>query len=837
MKPDFALSLSFDGIALLQRAEQVWVPLGDVPVDAPDLAAQLSDLSHQAKGRSSRGDQVKLIIPNEQIRYLSVPDDGAQGEELEQQVRQALDGATPYSVDELVYDWQAANGALNIAAVARETLVEAEMFAAGHHFTPVCHVAAPDAQDFDGEVFFGPVSGWNGPVPERDDTAVVIGELPEPQPEPEPEVAPEPDAVSQIDTEADAPETVDAAPSDFNADAQVAVAEQEQPSPQVDDGPPPGTTMMEKAVAAMKVANETQDQPVAAGSTIAPSIVDPQEPASDGVAFSSIRAARDSAATGPALTGVTRTEDSTAETPPVAFRNKPKPEPAPVAKPEKRSSKGFFSRRSTAAAAKPTAPVAPSPKAAAPIPVEPPKRVETSALKAKRLETGASATQAAPTKAAQEAERMTIFGARQEQKVGGKPRFLGLMLTLALLAFLAGVAAWAAIFVEDGLAGLFFDKKSDTDVASSEILTSPVDAPSVAAPQTAPASAGDEQIALASLNNLPDASELEPEDNGPTALTAPITPEVMTPEQAEATYAATGFWLRAPVPPARVQESGLGDVYVASIDPKTGSRDAIAMSRPDLGPQDFALAAFAPPHSADKQFDLDPRGLVRATPEGVLNPQGVMVYAGRPALVPPQRPDAASSLNDSPETVALQSRLRAVRPRARPGDLQEGHERGLYGGLTRVELASIRPKLRTITAKDTAELNTTATALAVNTSPRPITRPRDFARLVETARKDPANQKATQVAAVAPRTVNPSIPTTANVAKQATTKNAINLRALNLIGVYGKPNARRALVRLPSGRYMKVEVGDRLDGGRVAAIGEDALRYTKSGRNLTIKMP
>ncbi|MEC9251008.1 MAG: HAD hydrolase-like protein, partial [Pseudomonadota bacterium] len=53
-----------------------------------------------------------------------------------------------------------------------------------------------------------------------------------------------------------------------------------------------------------------------------------------------------------------------------------------------------------------------------------------------------------------------------------------------------------------------------------------------------------------------------------------------------------------------------------------------------------------------------------------------------------------------------------------------------------------------------------------------------------------------------------------------TLRNAINLNRINLIGVYGQPSDRRALVRLSNGRYRKVKVGDRIDGGRVLAIGD-----------------
>ena len=34
-----------------------------------------------------------------------------------------------------------------------------------------------------------------------------------------------------------------------------------------------------------------------------------------------------------------------------------------------------------------------------------------------------------------------------------------------------------------------------------------------------------------------------------------------------------------------------------------------------------------------------------------------------------------------------------------------------------------------------------------------------------------------------------------------------------------------------------VEVGDRLDGGRVAAITDSELRYVKGGRNVVLKIP
>jgi len=83
----------------------------------------------------------------------------------------------------------------------------------------------------------------------------------------------------------------------------------------------------------------------------------------------------------------------------------------------------------------------------------------------------------------------------------------------------------------------------------------------------------------------------------------------------------------------------------------------------------------------------------------------------------------------------------------------------------------------------------------------------------------------------------PRVPQNANVAREATTANQINLRDVNLIGVFGSASNRRALVRLSNGRLQNVKVGDRLDGGRVAAIGDAELRVAKSGRNIVLRMP
>ena len=127
----------------------------------------------------------------------------------------------------------------------------------------------------------------------------------------------------------------------------------------------------------------------------------------------------------------------------------------------------------------------------------------------------------------------------------------------------------------------------------------------------------------------------------------------------------------------------------------------------------------------------------------------------------------------------------------------------------------------------------TASAFAVADSVRPTARPGDAPRRAEAA---PAAQAAAS-APVVQAAAEPAIPTRASVARRATVENALSMNRLALVGVFGAEGAQRALVRLPSGRFEKVKVGDRIDGGRVRAIGDGRLIYVRGGRSVTLEMP
>ena len=498
-----------------------------------------------------------------------------------------------------------------------------------------------------------------------------------------------------------------------------------------------------------------------------------------------------------------------------------------------------------------------------------------------------------------ESERMTVFGARGQQKIGGKPRFLGLILTTILLLLLLAVAAVASIFLDDGLAGLF-RRSSEAPIATAAvpdaIESTPIDPP-LAAPATAPEPVPETALALPETVELEDPSAInlaalnagvpamsrdlvEDQIDG---LSVPFEAETLSPEQAEARYAATGIWQRAPLPPLEPAQTPVGDVYVASIDPSVSVGDAVAIPTSREAATDLAPPHQSNPSPPDAGLTFDENGLIEATPEGVRHPEGFLLVLGPPPVRPPLRPgsDAPTPAALPAETgaepgaagsppagraalpppappenltegraapaegaapVVVDTTLSGLRPRPRPADLEEQNERANLGGISREELRQKRPRARPDLPDDKTEAEkvVAASALAVAASVAPKRRPANIQALVRQAQRNAANRQQTAAAApaaVAPRKVTPRIPSSTTVAAAATEKNAINLRRVNLIGVYGKPSSRRALIRLSNGRYKKVKVGDRIDGGRVSAISDGQLSYVKSGRNVVLRMP
>lgn len=474
--------------------------------------------------------------------------------------------------------------------------------------------------------------------------------------------------------------------------------------------------------------------------------------------------------------------------------------------------------------------------------------------KAKTPEVTTEATDKSPR--AKEAEALTVFGARRGQSTArNRSSFsMGLVLTLLLLLLLAGAALWSTFVLTDDETALF-----NPDPATDTAPPTPVE-------DTEPAP---EDVALA---------EPEPEP-APETPPPPASDRPSAEEAAEA-YASTGVWVRAPDTPADPDTGRGEDIYVASIDPAISSNDALALPDPGSASTEAAVAP-PPPPPPGTTFDLNEDGLVIATPDGAVSPLGVLVTQGRPAVTPAPRPEGIVPEPEVQEDAALSPALSddpGLPPRERPTNLTELAERARLGGQTVAELGEITPRRRpddldvavavasvslptddtpddaetaetaetdAPEAQETPEIDeaaiASATDLAVSASLRPSNRPGNMAEIVavaQTRAREPApeaeGETSGQIIEAAAATTRPAIPSSASVARTATMKNALNLRKINLIGVYGSNASRRALVRLSSGRYVKVSIGDRLDGGRVTAISSARLIYQKGGRQYAL---
>ncbi|WP_120635164.1 hypothetical protein [Ruegeria sp. EL01] len=700
MKPAFALSFSATGISLKHQSDDDWFDIGVVPLDAPDLTEQVQAL--RDKGFALENDlSCKVIIPSDQVRYLSVSTEGLTAEDIEQKVHDALTEATPYEISELSFDTALRGTTTYVAAVAHQTLEEARSFTTDHGFIPVRFSAEPSEDEFPQEPYFDlDIDAASAST----ETAVTpLPDVDEQTKEPEPTLSDE--AVETTETTS---------------------------------GPPPEPD--EEPKTPEPVLSEDDDEP---------------EPTVHAIAHTAA---------------------------PDMFRS---PEPANTTVGD--------SRRMIPAEA---------------------KRFALPAIAA-LIFVGVSVG------------AWSLLGSRTDSD-------LGEIETVESDATPTEPEITAEVTPEEA------EPNSQVAVADQPETTNP----EPATEESIPAPEGNETAVDIPTIEQPeltptDAAILEALKVQPT----PVEEIERDPEAQEDLETLTGLNLSPPTPLIEPTQVEPDDLYLASIDKSDLSSDAIALPPAESFDTDQPFDQTALPSIAGTRFDLDGRGLVTPTPDGTLNPDGILVYQGRPSSVPPEVP---VRFEEEPVVEDTESRLARLRPQPRPSDLVEQFEREQLGGRSLEELAVLRPKLRPKSLQDEVQVDQTPTALAVVRVPRPKTRPAGIAAIVASATKpSPSNlgstaavdQNSSAVAPVQPKTVSPKIPTTASVARQATIDRAINLRRLNLIGVYGTPANRRALVRLPSGRYKKLKVGDRIDGGRVVAIGDSELRYQKKGRNVTITMP
>ncbi len=518
---------------------------------------------------------------------------------------------------------------------------------------------------------------------------------------------------------------------------------------------------------------------------------------------------------------------------------------------------------------------------------------------------------ATPTTGTQDARKSLTKpgGTFASAKQRGKPRYLGLILTVLLLVFLALIAAWSSFVVgsNDGAdSGTAIVAAPPAIAPANEIANATAEVPAVddeiLADSQDPADFDPQIVATADADIDPaadlaanSASEIAAPDTTPGTADLPAISAVdpasePAPEPAPALEPAPVGVAVTESPSAAPLDEAQDEIFLAAIDTSPLVLDPLALPLPGVSNDALPLPQLEPPpFGTVYQFDAD--GQIRPTPEGIITPEGVRLVAGKPSLLPPQRPDALIATSQAtaqdgavpaaePVVAApfpSDPALAEARPRPRPADLvppaasEQADDDALLAAPGATRVTSIRPLPRpaaSLAAGEAARQSTAAASLtaqaaaveaavqaafqpdpngsplAVPVSRKPAPRPKDMTRAVEAAVaaavRAPEPQRDAQIEAdEEPEgpSAAPAIPTRASVAKQATYVNAINLAKINLIGVYGTKSSRYALIRQANGNYKKVKVGDSIDGGRVAAIGSDEVRYQKSGRMVSLKLP
>ncbi|RZW05940.1 MAG: hypothetical protein EX266_08265, partial [Rhodobacteraceae bacterium] len=137
-------------VRLMRREADQWREVARENIDGPDIEDRLMAMVGKIEDDTS----VVLFLPRDQILYTDVKLDPQI--EPHDQIGAALEGRTPYSQDELEFDWVGdADGTARVAAIAKETLDEAAAFAEARGLTVAGYGSLATANDFPRNPSFG----------------------------------------------------------------------------------------------------------------------------------------------------------------------------------------------------------------------------------------------------------------------------------------------------------------------------------------------------------------------------------------------------------------------------------------------------------------------------------------------------------------------------------------------------------------------------------------------------------------------------------------------------------------------------------------------------------
>ncbi len=920
MKPDFALSLSFDGITLLHRTKPGWNIIGTAKLDSAALESDVADIRRKALSLDSRADNVKLVIPNEQIKFIKLlRPDGAQSNDIEAVILDHLQGATPYHVSELRFDWIASKNDLYVAAVAIETLQEAENFAETHSFKPLGNVAIPPKDSFIGEAFFGTALGGQQQM-EWYDQEIDIS--PSPSPEALLKIAPKP-----------LPPEPPIARNKGRITAQQKAANPDPKQPRL-------STQLTK-----QINEEAENVPVSLNDlgTAFPRILsqiegklEGQEQADKPTVFDVDETRITANAASPSADPILKRHGFEHKVTTEKIRNV-------LRHTKKRLSAGVSALRAVL------------------------KTLLQTALRQTKM-AGVGATQFIKIcKHKLFVEGVVPLVQRLQpilRKYVLKARDWGLpVMLLSASVLLAGFTATyfivtrsadpstdLALKVETvsadadkkidvlrsiqelspapeaerrrGLTGLEGFTTTDTQ-AKAEVFS---ETPLLGLSELQTSAGFDLSIveklpmkrALSRLDSLATPSstrtrngtELAPEakiEIPQTARSSQLnTPEFipngpMTPEELRRVYVSTGVWPMAPKAPYQASTKALEDLYIASIDADIRAHDPVILQSPDEfltdSTKDLAIPllkkakplglatgdpAIEMPNEPSAKTLVSPNiNALRVLPDVTLRPPSMApqpLAELTPSIITQDsnktaisQPDALPSIDaltrlDPPSVTGFGNQAtdpifeNAATENAENQSSETNPTSELVSKPPSVSseedaiastdpqtpqapepaidmLAQSRPLIRPQALVAALRAKEKAFEEALNTSIRPKIRP----ALTEIAQSDTlisrlfsALDEGDEANVDSPIADEPS---SARVSERATLEKGLNLRKVNLLGTYRFGNSRKALILMPNGSKRMVKVGDRLDGGQVAAIDEEELRYIKSGLNIILSMP
>lgn len=920
MKPDFALSLSFDGITLLHRTKPGWNIIGTAKLDSAALESDVADIRRKALSLDSRADNVKLVIPNEQIKFIKLlRPDGAQSNDIEAVILDHLQGATPYHVSELRFDWIASKNDLYVAAVAIETLQEAENFAETHSFKPLGNVAIPPKDSFIGEAFFGTALGGQQQM-EWYDQEIDIS--PSPSPEALLKIAPKP-----------LPPEPPIARNKGRITAQQKAANPDPKQPRL-------STQLTK-----QINEEAENVPVSLNDlgTAFPRILsqiegklEGQEQADKPTVFDVDETRITANAASPSADPILKRHGFEHKVTTEKIRNV-------LRHTKKRLSAGVSALRAVL------------------------KTLLQTALRQTKM-AGVGATQFIKIcKHKLFVEGVVPLVQRLQpilRKYVLKARDWGLpVMLLSASVLLAGFTATFFIVTHSadpntnltlkvetvsadadkkidvlrsiqelspapeaerrrGLTGLEGFTTTDTQ-AKAEVFS---ETPLLGLSELQTSAGFDLSIveklpmkrALSRLDSLATPSSTRTRNGTELAPEAKIeipqtdrssqlnTPEFipngpMTPEELRRVYVSTGVWPMAPKAPYQASTKALEDLYIASIDADIRAHDPVILQSPDEfltdSTKDLAIPllkkakplglatgdpAIEMPNEPSAKTLVSPNiNALRVLPDVTLRPPSMApqpLAELTPSIITQDsnktaisQPDALPSIDaltrlDPPSVTGFGNQAtdpifeNAATENAENQSSETNPTSELVSKPPSVSseeeaiastdpqtpqapepaidmLAQSRPLIRPQALVAALRAKEKAFEEALNTSIRPKIRP----ALTEIAQSDTlisrlfsALDEGDEANVDSPIADEPS---SARVSERATLEKGLNLRKVNLLGTYRFGNSRKALILMPNGSKRMVKVGDRLDGGQVAAIDEEELRYIKSGLNIILSMP